>query len=297
MIQKELKITNKNGDSIEFGRHYRLIEGLDFSALTANVSYSESTRDGGIYQNTILDIREFDLSFFIYNDYQGYEFVEERRLELFKVFNPKMNPFRVEFTTKGGKSYYINANLTAIPSLPQGLDSDNRVWQKGLLQFSSGDPFLYAAGEDGNKTVEIASLIKNFEFPLEILPEGIELGYREPNLIANVFNEGNETGILIRFRANAQVSNPSLVNVNTYQKFELNINMIRGDIIEVSTYTGRKSVTLIRNNVRTNIFNSVTLDSTFLKLQSGDNLFRYDASENIEFLEVSMNFTPTLVGV
>lgn len=295
MIVKELNITNSNGDSIQFGRHFRLIEGFDLSNLAADVSYSQSARDGANYQRTVLDIRDFDLSFFIYNNHQEEWWVEEKRQELFRVFNPKLNPMRIDFTSKGGESYYLTANLEGVPSLPQGFENDNKAWNKGLLQFTSGDPYIYASS---STLVEVASWIGAFEFPLEIVEGGIEMGYRSPSLISNVLNEGqSDSGMIIRFKALGSLSSPSLINVNTYESFKLNVNMIGGDVIEVSTYVGKKTVTLIRNNVRTNIFNSVDLSSTFLQLAPGDNLFRYDADTGLDNLEVSMSFTKSYVGV
>lgn len=290
-----MKITNSNGDSIEFGRHFRLIDGFDLSNLGATNSYSDSTRDGANYQRTVLNTRDFDISFFIFNSYRDKWWVEERRRELFRVFNPKHNPMRMDFTTKGGGSYYLNANLEGVPSLPQGFENDNSNWQKGLLQFTANDPFIYSSS---STVVDIASWIGAFEFPLEIPAEGIEMGYRSPSLIANVFNDGgSESGMIIRFRALASVTNPSLINVNTYESFKLNIEMDGGDLIEVSTYVGKKTVLLTRNNVKTNIFNTVDLMSVFLQLEPGDNLFRYDADNGLDNLEVSMSFTNRFVGV
>lgn len=295
MLINELKITNKSGDSIKFGHHFRLIEGLDLSSLGANVSYSESTKDGASYQRTTLNIRNFDLSFFIHIASREKWWIEERRQELFKILNPKLNPMRIDFVTKGKESYYLNANLEGSPILPQGFENDNKQWQKGLLQFTANDPFIY---ESKIQSVDVATWIGAFEFPLEIPEEGIEMGYRVESLIANVFNGGQEsTGMLMRFRALGTVVNPSLINVNTYEEFKLNITMQGGDVIEVSTYQGRKTITLIRNNVRSNIFSARQLLSKFLQLEVGDNLFRYDAESGIDSLEIQMQFTPRLLGV
>lgn len=296
MIVKELKITNSNGDSIEFGRHFKLIEGFDLSNLSANVSYSDSTRDGATYQRTVLDTRDFDISFFLDKDYNEQWWVEEKRRELYRVCNPKHNPMRLDFTTKANESYYLNANLESTPSLPQGFSNDNRVWQKGLIQFSCDDPYLYQAA---SKLVDVALWIPSFEFILEIPEgEGIEMGTRSQNLIANVINDGDsDTGMIIRFKALATIQNPKLVNVNTYEELLLNVEMKQGDVIEVSTYVGKKMVTLIRNNVKSNIFNKVDLYSKFLQLSPGDNLFRYDASFGVDNLEVAMIFTNRYVGV
>lgn len=295
MIIKELKITNSSGDSIEFGRHFRLIEGFDLSALNATVNTSTTTGNGARYKNTKLDARDIDSSFFINRDYNDNEWIEARREELFKVLNPLKNPMRIDFTTKGGKELYLNAELLSAPSLPQGFENDNRAWQKGLLQFTCSDPYIYEVNEIN---VDIALWVSNLEFPLEVVEEGIEVGYRSPSLIVNVLNEGSDSsGMLIRFRALSEVVNPKLLNVNTYEELKLNTIMQPGDVIEVSTYRGKRTVKLIRNNVESNAFNTVDLYSKWLQLEVGDNLYRYDADEGLDYLEVSIKYTPKRIGV
>ena len=52
-----------------------------------------------------------------------------------------------------------------------------------------------------------------FEFPLEILEEGIEMGFREPSLIVNVFNQGDVScGLKVQFKA---LRLTTLFNINT----------------------------------------------------------------------------------
>ena len=202
---------------------------------------------------------------------------------------------KIEFTTKANNSYYISANLEGAPTFHTEREHENVLWLDALLQFTANDPYIY---ESAAQSVEVATWIGAFEFPIEIPEEGIEMGYRSESLIANIFNGGQEsTGMLIRFRALGTVVNPSLINVNTYEEFKLNFTMQGGDLIEVSTYRGRKTITLIRNNVRSNIFGSRKLLSKFLQLEVGDNLFRYDAEESIDNLEVQIQFTPRLLGV
>lgn len=296
MLIRQLKITNASGESIEFGRHFRLYEGFNLSDLKANVNYSDSTSDGANHQRTLLDVRDIDIPFFIKRIVEGPEWIEEKRQEAYRVFNPKKNPMKLEFTTKGDESFYLHANIEGAPSFPSGLDNSNGVWQKGLLQFSCGDPFVYRKEA---VVVQIATWIPTFEFALEISEgDGIEMGYRAPSLIANAYNDGHEeTGMIIRFKALGTLVNPSLINVNTYEEFKLNMTMEGGDVVEVSTYKRNKYVHLTRNNVTTDIFSKFDIMSEFLQLQTGDNLFRYNADDGIDNLEVSMNFTPKLLGV
>lgn len=295
MIIKNMTITNVRGDSITFGRHFKLYEDISLSGLTASVNYSESTTDGSSYQNTKLDNRDFDIPFFILKEIVDSWWIEQKRSEAYRVFNPKLNPFRIDFTTKSGEEYYLNANLEGAPSFPSGFENDNKDWQKGLLQFSANDPFIYDAA---CQKVDIALWVGALEFPLEIVEGGIEMGYRSPSLIVNAKNDGQEsTGMIIRFVALSTVVNPKLLNVNTYEELKLNTTMRPGDVIEVSTYRGKRGATLIRSNTKTNVFSIVDLSSTFLQLEVGDNLFRYDADEGLDFLEVSMTFTPRRIGV
>lgn len=296
MIIKQLKITNVSGDSIEFDRHFRLSKDIDFSALNASVVYKTSTTDGSSYQSTKLDNRDFDIPFYIHRKHADDRWIEEKRTLAFKVFNPKKNPMRLDVVTKSGEEYYLYGNLEGAPSFPIGFENANRGWQNGLLQFSSSDPYIY---QKDARTVDIALWVPTFEFPLEIPQDtGIEMGYRQQSLIVNVLNDGQEsTGMKIRFKALGTVVNPSLLNVNTYEEMKINMTMSAGDNIEVSTYQRKKSVILIRNGVASNIFNYLDLSSTFLQLETGDNLFRYNAVEGLDNLEVSMNFTPRKLGV
>lgn len=295
MIIKELKITNSSGESIEFGRHFRLYEEIDLSGLKADVSYSESSNDGASYQKTRLSTADFSIPFFINRTVEGPEWIEERRQEAYRVFNPKKNKMRLDITTKVGKSYYLNAELTAAPTFSTGFENSNYRWQKGLLQFTSSDPYLY---EKDETLVQIATWIPAFEFALEIPTDGIEMGYRSPSLIANVFNGGQEdSGMIIKFKANGTLSTPSLVNVNTYEEFKLNMDLVSGDVVEVSTYKGKKYAYLTRNNIKTSVFGKIDLASKFLQLATGDNLFRYDAISGVDNLEVSMYFANKYVGV
>ena len=295
MLIKELVIANTIGEEIEFGRYFHLKEGLDLSNLNAENNYSKANIDGAMHQNTLLDIRDFDLHFYLDIDNSPDWWIEEKRQELFRVFNPKMNPMKITFKTQSGKEYYLTANLEGAPSLPQDYENSNEAWQNGLLQFTCGEPLIYSTEDTATN---IANWIANFSFDLEIPEDGIELEYREQSLIQNVINDGSsEIGMDITFKALADVLNPQLINVNTYEFLKLNFQMLAGDVIQVVTSKGHRSITLTRNNQFFNIFNAFTLDSTFLQLRTGDNLFRYDAEEGIDFLEILIKHRNSFVGV
>ncbi|MGF0471149.1 phage distal tail protein [Lysinibacillus fusiformis] len=296
MLIKDMTITNNRGDSIVSGRHFFIRDDFAISGLGANVNMSETTSDGAHYQSTTLSTRDVDVPFYIKKTNTEHWWIEEKRQDIYRVCNPKFNPMRIDFSTNSGDQFYVNANLSAAPLFNQGRANDNSRWVTGLLQFISSDPFIYEAAI---RKIDIALWESNLEFPLEVVEEGIEIGYRNPSLIVNVVNEGSESsGMSIRFLALSQVVNPKLLNVTTYEAFNLKYTMLAGDVIEVSTYKGKRSIILIRNNVKSNIFNALDfMSSTFLQLEPGDNLLRYDATSGLDFLEVSIEFTPKRIGV
>ena len=295
MIIKDLVITNNQGASISFGQFFKISDDFNLSGLNATVNYSESTGDGSNYQNTKLNNRDFDIPFFIHRTVTENWWIEDRRNEAYRIFNPKKNPFRIDITTKSGEKYFLNANLEAAPSFPIGFENTNKEWQKGLLQFSSNDPFLY---RNENQVVHITSWQGAFSFPLEIPVAGIQMGIRSTALSVNVFNNGQEeTGVNLVLKATGAVVNPSITNIRTFERFKLNMTMQAGDVIEVSTYKGKKKVMLTRANVTTSIFNLVDIQSSFLKLDVGDNVFTYAADSGSTALEISVSFTPRLLGV
>ena len=117
-------------------------------------------------------------------------------------------------------------------------------------------------------------------------------------MIVNVLNKGDvATGMRIQFKALATVENPSLFNVNTRDYFKINKIMEAGEVITVNTHFQNKKVELNKNGVISNAFNWIDFQSTFLQLDPGDNLFRYDADEGLGNLEVSIYFNPQYLGV
>lgn len=135
-----------------------------------------------------------------------------------------------------------------------------------------------------------------FHFPLiisEDSPEkGVVFGARTDSLIANVVNNGAViSGMRIIFKAKGVVKNPKLVNVNTQESFVLNKTMVDEEVIEVNTNIGEKSIKgKIGSNAYSNYYMYKDIDSSWLQLDVGDNIFRYDADEGLDNLEVFVYF-------
>lgn len=215
---------------------------------------------------------------------------EMYRRKLLQAFNPKLDGvLRYE-------SGQISREIACVPELAPSFPGEHgKSYQVFLINLICPNPFW----QDINTTKEeIAIWRGSFELPMELLEEGIEMGYREPSLIVNVFNSGDvPCGMKIQFKALATVVNPSLFNVNTREYFKINRTMEAGEVITVTTHFQKKRVELNKNGVVSNAFNWIDFQSTFLQLDVGDNLLRYDASSGLDNLEVSIYHTPMYLGV
>lgn len=142
-----------------------------------------------------------------------------------------------------------------------------------------------------------------FHFPLTIsqsLPDkGITFGKRTPSLIVNLTNSGSvPVGMKIVFKANGTIVNPSLINVNTREEFKINKTLVFGEEIEVNTNIGEKRVKgKIGDASLTNYFMYKDIDSSWLQLDVGGNVFRYDAEEGIDNLDIFVYFHNQYVEV
>ena len=142
----------------------------------------------------------------------------------------------------------------------------------------------------------IAATIATFHFPLimstNLYERGLVFGYRQPSLTATVTNKGAvEVGMKIVFKAIGELTNPRLIDVDTREFVAIEKSMVAGEEIVINTNVGEKSIQgKIGNEDYSNYFMYKDLDSTWLQLRLGDNLFRYDADSGLDNLEVYLYF-------
>lgn len=185
--------------------------------------------------------------------------------------------------------YKIQGRITAV----------DQAERKGRLQFlviqiDCYNPFW----ADTRELKEEISLWKPvFEFPC-YFEEPVELGVRVDNLIMNVENKGDvEAGMTIVFKCNGTVVNPSLLNIETQEYLKLLGEFKSGDTITVTTHFANLTATLNRDNEDIKILHYLDSRSTFLQLDLGDNIFRYDAKEGLGNLDLSIYHNNNYLGV
>ena len=262
-MNRLIKFTNKNNLNIEIGIYPPyLLTKFEESTNVQIYSSKGMLQQGTSYINNTLDIKDITLGegTLCYKDIS--------------------------------KEWIINCVVNKLP-VYQRL---NDVNYKCLISLTASIPFWREIVEHNPN---IAMWQGAFHFPL-IIPEGqgIHMGVRQPSLIVNIENIGDvESGMIIEFKALGTLKKPSLFNVNTREMIKINTDMVAGEIIRINTNIGNKKVTRILDNAEIDFVHKIDLDSTFLKLEVGDNLFRYDAEENINNLEVNIYYNPNYLEV
>ncbi|ABS35234.1 hypothetical protein ACP49_16180 [Clostridium botulinum] len=288
---QKLIINTDRGQSITLGnsRPFILSKIDNTAGVKTNIITTKSPyQDGKNYHGTTLEDRVLPVTGAIIST--STEDLYRKRMNLCSIFNPK---------AKINITYINNAGEHSIECVVQDSPVFNKktgLMQEFLVQLYCPSPFwqdIYETKE------EVALWIGDFEFMLEIPDEGIEMGHRESNLIVNIFNDGDiECGMRIEFTALATVVNPSLFDINTRKYIKVKRSLQAGDKLIINTKFGDKTVEMIRSNgERQNVFNWIDLDSEFLQLNVGDNLFRYDAEQGIDNLEVAIYYKKNYLGV
>lgn len=95
---------------------------------------------------------------------------------------------------------------------------------------------------------------------------------------------------------NAKAANKAIRFIENFCHHS-NATMKTGDVIEINTKYGSKGAKLIRDGVETDYFRYIDVDSTFMQLAIGDNMFRYDAASGVNSLEVSIFYSKEFLGV
>lgn len=249
-------------------------------------SYKYVNQIGVYVTGTSLGTRDVEVVGWIIADTEAQ--MTDRKSMLNRFINPQQS---IELSYGTYKLIFLpNTSIKYSASLVE----NNEVICKFKISGMAADPLFKDTNED---KVSAASTKAMFHFPLIINsadqnPPVILFGVREPSLIVKVFNSGAvSTGMRIVFKAVGTLTGPSLINVYTQEYFKINKTMYAGETIDVVTVIGEKKVIAQINGVEINYFKYRDLDSTWLQLDVGDNLFRYDADAGVDNLEVYIYFS------
>jgi hypothetical protein len=282
----ELTYTNAGGESITLkqSRPYFLtkIDGTGNIRQTVN-TFKAPEQDGAFYISSTLDMRNITLEGTVMADTSDEAYI--RRKQFLQIFNPKLH----------GTLLYRGRQIACVVEEAGFTVSTRQRIPKFFVSLLCPSPFFETPDEVRE---ELASWIPLFEFELEIPEGGMEFGMRQPSQIIKVDNIGDVScGCEIVFRALGTVTNPELLNMDTGEYIRLLTTMSAGDELRVYTHFAGKRVVSVDGSTVTNAFSLLDTNSAFFQLAAGHNTLRYDASVNMELLEVSIYYRPQFLGV
>jgi len=282
----ELTYTNAGGESITLkqSRPYFLtkIDGTGNVRQTVN-TFKAPEQDGAFYISSTLDMRNITLEGTVIADTPDEAYT--RRQSFLQIFSPKLH----------GTLLYRGRQIACVVEEAGFTVSTRQRIPNFFVSLLCPSPFFETPEEVRQ---ELASWIPLFGFALEIPENGMELGMRQPSQIITVDNIGDVScGCEILFRALGTVTNPELLNMDTGEYIRLLTTMSAGDELQVYTHFAGKRVVSVNGSTVTNAFSLLDTGSVFFQLSKGINTLRYDASVNMELLEVSIFYRPQFLGV
>ena len=290
---KAITVINHLGDKLRMdltrpdlsGFVVKPIQGL--GPVKANVNTVKSAlHDGATFNSVYLDQRSIVLNLEFY--YWAKESIEELRQKTYQYFPQKRMVKLVIETDKHTVETegYVEANEPDIFSKNEGT----------AITILCPDPNLYSTEE----TVTVFSgVVAMFESPID---DGFLV--EDPSEFGSIFNKTEnfiyydgdvDNGLTIEIHAVGDASNVTIYNTRTREKMHIDTTVLQtmtgyeiknGDHITIVSSDKRKTITLMRDGVETNIFNCLDRDTDWFMLTRGDNVFAYVAekgSENLQF--------------
>lgn len=265
---------------------FYILNNVDWGVVQGtHHSYKYVNQIGVSITSTSLKERSITVTGWIIADTE--EEMDERKQFLNRYFDPR---YEIDVM-------YKNYFLRFVPDNTVKYGASEKENNDTIVQFqikgTCADPLF---SEINGSKETIAATIATFHFPLimstNLYERGIVFGYRQPSLTAKVTNKGAvEVGMKIVFKAIGELTNPRLIDVDTREFVAIEKSMVAGEEIVINTNVGEKSIQgKIGNEDYSNYFMYKDLDSTWLQLRLGDNLFRYDADSGLDNLEVYLYF-------
>lgn len=268
-----------NGEVLELGKNeYKLLEVVGLESSDYEVEINEHYNGVGGH---VKSIKILPREIYFTADCIDWSGSEEQRQRLIKFFNPKHSGIlKVNYC---GVERYIRYEVESF--------KDNRTNLYEQLNFTTyiicPEPYFYEA----EKIEELTTWTGGLNFPLN-LPFTLK---EKGESIKNIYNDGHDdTAIEVVFKGPA--INPKILNSTTGEFIQVNRELTSEDTLYITTSYRNKKVEIERNEIRSNAFNYIDLDSTFFNLKVGDNLIEY-STESLEPKGVSIKYNNRYLGV
>ena len=263
------------------------IEGLNPPPGTISTS-TYAGMDGSYLNNAFIEKRNLVISF----EMRGID-IEKRRHLLYRVVKP----------SRYIKVYYKTAGIDVYAEgYVETCEISNFTDQvSGQISIICPDPYWYSTAAIYAYYSQVTGAF-HFPFPESDAPFPLGIYSTTDNII--IQNDGDETGFTIRIEASSDETvpeiaavTPTIYNADTGEYLQIKGDILKCDIITITTKTGNKTVTLTRNGVDSNIINRLVSGSVWLSLREGKNTFHVQAVRGVKNLKVTLMHRNAYLGV
>ena len=273
------------------------IEGLGPPKADINMT-SLANKDGSLWNSSRANNRNIVLHVRFINASS----IEDVRLLTYRYFPVKKKiKFRIETDNRLATiSGYVESNEPDIFS-PE---------ESATISVVCESAWFIDEKEGRGQHTDFSDIIPMFEFEFEdddTESPTIEFSRIETRRQNLVYYKGDaETGFLMRMFISGTVRNPKIYDLTTNESIKIDTAKVEaitggpvagGDEIQINSVINEKFIVLIRNGVRYNILNALDIDTTWFKLQPGDNMFGFTADAGELNIIFRMEYDTLLQGV
>lgn len=259
------------------------IQGLNPPKATINFA-KVAGLDGSRFNSAKLEERNIVIYIKLKGD------IEANRIYLYSFFNTK--EWCKFYYKNGSRDVYIEGYVETAEC---DLFTNSEIMQISII---CPNPYFKAMQEIVD---DISKALARFVFPFSINQnEPIPFSTIDTSKVTNVYNDSeSETGVIVEIDVLGPVHSIMIRSVSTGETFKLNHSFIENDKIIIDTNVGGKSISLIRNGVKSNIFSAITKGSSFFQLSIGDNWFSYliDDGDNDNLINIAFRHYTLYRGV
>lgn len=299
---KSLTVTNHLGESLTMGIEDPNTTGLLISSIDgigpgqADISTTElAATDGAVYNSSRLVSRNITIDLI----FQGDPTIEDSRYLTYKYFPLKKEVVLTIVTDKRSLQIdgYIESNDPNIFDKQEGT----------TISIICPNPYFYSLG---TQTTIFSGIEPMFEFPFcndSLTEKLLVFGDIRTKYENVVFYEGDaETGFVTNIHFLGPVSEISIFNVENREIMKIDTDKIAaivgsdiaaGDDLIISTVTGNKFLTFIRNGKSYNVLNCLDRNSDWLKLYIGMNIMAFTATSGSSNMQFTINNDSLFEGV
>lgn len=284
MIKLELENESKNVINIDDDVNYQLISATGFTSPSAEIFRSKSpNKKGSKYNGSTLNERYITLVIKILGD------VEVNRNKLYAWIDSEQY-VKINYQNKL-KNVYCEGYIeeSDIPMF-----DDNETIAVNIV---CPDPYWK---DLESIYTDISTLVSEFTFPFAIDKEGIPFSTILSDNQTNVFNAGNETGIMIQAIFSGNVTGLKIFNgndISQYIKFKNSLTFNEGDLLDINTDSSPKTITRIKaDGTKENILKYVDGRPFWFTLKKGTNVFGYECNDET-LVDLKIMFNNKYLGV